>query len=150
MDPFRRTFASTSNGTCNSAPMTVGLSPVGFRLYGSICTGVPLTLDSSESVLLTTPGLTMQIQNVRSELANEVTDRAWSPFIGLQTDILPEVPPDGLNFHLLDGSFLKCSDSRRHTTILQRPSLHRRSAGRTRGGYFSFAEAETGRTVFFL
>ena len=58
-------------------------------------TGVPLTLEGPQTVVLTTSGLTVDIANVRSELARNATDDRWGPFDGLSDDILPEVPPDG-------------------------------------------------------
>ena len=58
-------------------------------------TGVPITLEGPQTVMLTTSGLTMEIVKVRSELARNATDGRWGAFDGLSDDILPEVPPDG-------------------------------------------------------
>lgn len=57
--------------------------------------GVPLSLESAESVTLTTDGLIMDILDVKSALARNATDGRWNTFDGLEDDILPEVPPDG-------------------------------------------------------
>ncbi|GMH41747.1 hypothetical protein BSKO_09657 [Bryopsis sp. KO-2023] len=48
------------------------------------------------SVILTTPSLSMDIGSVQSEKAVNLTDNQWHPNIGLPSDILPEVPPDGV------------------------------------------------------
>eukprot|EP00210_Caulerpa_lentillifera_P009052 g8639.t1 len=58
--------------------------------------GVPLTLDSPESVVLQTSGLSLRISDVTSERAEAATDNNWSAFVGTSRDVLPEVPPDGL------------------------------------------------------
>eukprot|EP00210_Caulerpa_lentillifera_P001088 g1049.t1 len=58
--------------------------------------GVPLTLESSDTVILRTPELTMSIETVSSELADAATDDEWGAFVGTSRDILPEVPPDGI------------------------------------------------------
>eukprot|EP00210_Caulerpa_lentillifera_P009043 g8630.t1 len=57
--------------------------------------GVPLTLNTSDTIILQTPELTMRIFTVTSATANEVSDNSWSGFVGTRRDILPEVPPDG-------------------------------------------------------
>ncbi|GMH44585.1 hypothetical protein BSKO_12537 [Bryopsis sp. KO-2023] len=48
------------------------------------------------SVILSTPSLRMDIRNVKSEKAANLTDNRWDPNAGLMSDILPEVPPDGV------------------------------------------------------
>ncbi|GMH44588.1 hypothetical protein BSKO_12540 [Bryopsis sp. KO-2023] len=48
------------------------------------------------SVILTTPSLSMDIESVESEKAANLTDDDWDATIGLESDILPEVPPDGV------------------------------------------------------
>ncbi|GMH44586.1 hypothetical protein BSKO_12538 [Bryopsis sp. KO-2023] len=48
------------------------------------------------SVILTTPSLSMDIESVQSEKAPNLTDDDWGASIGLESDILPEVPPDGV------------------------------------------------------
>ena len=78
--------------------MTVQLSWTDVWGVRDGCIGVPLSLDSAESVTLTTAGLTMDILDVKSALARDATDGRWGPFGGLDDDILPEVPPDGLPF----------------------------------------------------
>ncbi|GMH44597.1 hypothetical protein BSKO_12549 [Bryopsis sp. KO-2023] len=48
------------------------------------------------SVILTTPSLSMDIESVESEKAANLTDDGWDATVGLESDILPEVPPDGV------------------------------------------------------
>ncbi len=38
----------------------------------------------------------MTLGGVASEMASNLTDGLWDPSLGLEYDILPEVPPDGM------------------------------------------------------
>lgn len=58
--------------------------------------GIVLSINETTGPLtLTTPGLSMDIQDVTSEEASRLTDGKWNPFIGSESDVLPEVPFDG-------------------------------------------------------
>ena len=97
-----------------------------------VCLGVPLSLDSAESVILTTDGLTMDIVSVTSALARNATDGRWGPFVGngeyppfswrVDRSIPPEVPPDGSSF-FHRKSFATVLHQRHHPTIVQRTCI---------------------------
>lgn len=60
-------------------------------------TGIVVSIDeATKPVQLTTPGLSMRIQTVTSEKSERLTDGHWDPYRGSPSDILPEVPPDGI------------------------------------------------------
>lgn len=50
-----------------------------------------------EDFLFKTPGLTMYIDWVDSEMASNLTDGVWNPYTSLTSEY-PEVPPDGGSF----------------------------------------------------
>lgn len=52
---------------------------------------------TSPPVVLTTPGLRMDVADVKSERASNLTDSHWDANVGLGDDNLPEVPPDGMH-----------------------------------------------------
>ncbi|GMH46152.1 hypothetical protein BSKO_14120 [Bryopsis sp. KO-2023] len=59
--------------------------------------GLPLRLGVvPERLNLTTPTLSMTLGRVTSEKAENLTDDEWDSNLGLNTDHLPEVPPDGV------------------------------------------------------
>ncbi|GMH44587.1 hypothetical protein BSKO_12539 [Bryopsis sp. KO-2023] len=74
-------------------------SEVKFTLNKKLTThdGILFRSEGNErSVILTTPSLSMDIGSVQSAKAVNLTDNQWDPDTGLPSDILPEVPPDGV------------------------------------------------------
>ncbi|GMH39924.1 hypothetical protein BSKO_07828 [Bryopsis sp. KO-2023] len=57
--------------------------------------GIPVELPGNGKIVLTTESLTMDIFDVTSERLDELTGGAWDANVGMKSDILPEVPPDG-------------------------------------------------------